>query len=111
MYETMGCYPDLSGKKKKLADFPLKELTPVGENDITVIPSDVLLRNTGWKKITLLLLMGNIGSGVLTIPWAVTTVGLIPGVAICIAMLFISRYTGVLLAKVFLKNQDCHTMG
>jgi len=109
MYETTGYYPDLSGKEKKLADNP--SIAPTGENDITVIPPDELLRNTGWKKTTVLLLMGNIGSGVLTIPWAVTTVGLVPGVAICIIMLFVSRYTGVLLAKVFLKNQDCHTMG
>jgi len=111
MYETTGYYPNLSAKKKKLADFPLKELTPTGENDITVIPPDELLRNTGWKKTTLLLLMGNIGSGVLTIPYAVTTVGLVPGVAMCIIMFFVTRYTGVLLVKVFVKNQDCHTMG
>jgi len=111
MYETAGYYPDLSGKKNQSGGLSIKGQEQNEDNIITVIPANELLRNTGWKKTALLLLMGNLGAGVLTIPYAFTLVGLIPGLTICLIMAFVSRYTGVLLTRVFVKNQECQSMG
>jgi len=111
MYKTGDFVPNFEKKKNKWGGISTPGKERNGDDDITIIPADELLRNNGMLKTTLLLLMGNLGTGVLTIPYAFHMVGFINGCVISVFMALLTRYAAVLLSRVFLEHQDCHTMG
>jgi amino acid permease len=108
MYGTTGYYPNIAVKKNNLDGFSAKSEK---SERIKVIPADELPRNNGYKKTALLLVLGNLGTGVLTLPYAFSLIGLIPGVITSMIMAVAVRYTGVLLVSIFVEHQNSHTMG
>jgi len=83
------------------------------ENDdaIKIMPVRELPRENSWQATALLILMDDLGTGLLTIPYAFSRVGIIPGFVITILSGVASWWTAILLCHVIIEFPDAFTMG
>ncbi|WPH05062.1 Hypothetical protein R9X50_00796100 [Acrodontium crateriforme] len=84
-------------KKGGLNDYP--ELG----HEVTLQQGEHKFHKLGWKKLTICLIVEAIALGSLSIPKAFATLGMIPGVILCIGLGLLAIYTGFVVGEVKLK--------
>ncbi|KJX96346.1 amino acid transporter like protein [Zymoseptoria brevis] len=100
--------PSDSDSNKKSSD-PEKDLAEkVSSNDLTqqttLHEGESKFKKLGWKRLTICLIVEAIALGSLSVPSAFATVGMVPGVILCIGLGLVAIYTSYVVGQVKLRH-------
>ncbi|KAE8382015.1 transmembrane amino acid transporter protein-domain-containing protein [Aspergillus bertholletiae] len=97
-------YADVE-KKEYTDDVPAND--PFGSEE----EGEVKYRVMGWWQCGMLMIAENMSLGILSLPSAMATLGMVPGVIILIGMSGVSWYTGYVIGQFKLRFPQTHSMG
>ncbi|RAK75092.1 uncharacterized protein BO72DRAFT_450187 [Aspergillus fijiensis CBS 313.89] len=91
-------------KKQPLDDAP--EEDPFGNEEC----AEVKYRTLGWWRCGILMVAENVSIGILSLPSAVATLGLVPSIILMIGVSFIAWYTAYLIYQFKMRYLHIHSM-
>ena len=94
----------------------VQEMNEVGQfQDLTqlekakVAEGTAFFKRLGWKRLTVVLIVEAIALGSLSMPAAFATLGMVPGILICVGIGLIAIYTSYIVGQVKLAHPEvCH---
>ncbi|KAK2595456.1 hypothetical protein QQS21_006796 [Conoideocrella luteorostrata] len=72
---------------------------------------DIKYKNLSWQLVTVLMVAEIVSNGMLSLPYSLAVVGMVPGLVIIIFLGIFATYTSWLLVKFKLRHPEVHTMG
>lgn len=84
----------------------IQELSPQEQADLEkqrALEGGDRFHRLGWKRLTVVLLVEAIALGALSVPSAFATLGMVPGVIVCVGLGFIAIYTSYIVGQVKLR--------
>ncbi|KAB8236636.1 transmembrane amino acid transporter protein-domain-containing protein [Aspergillus alliaceus] len=98
-------YDSFADDKKE--ELPPVDIEPFGDEQGT----EVKYRVMKWWQCGMLMIADNISLGILSLPSAVATLGVVPAVLILLGFSVISWYTGFIIGQFKLRYPQTHSMG
>ena len=98
---------DLSGKDETVGE--IGELSAKQQSDLEqqlTAEGNAHFHRLGWKRLAVVLLVEAIALGALSIPSAFATLGMVPGVIVCVGLGFIAIYTSYVVGQVKLRYPE-----
>ncbi|WVW84396.1 hypothetical protein I302_106430 [Kwoniella bestiolae CBS 10118] len=112
--------PTKDSKRSSNGDLPLGELDGEVGHAVGVTTHDEVFgdikedgpnyRNVGWLGAVVLLLKSQIGLGVLSLPFALSTLGIVPGVLCLVAVAAIMTWSGYCVGVFKLKHREVYSV-
>ncbi|PYH48964.1 amino acid transporter [Aspergillus saccharolyticus JOP 1030-1] len=94
-------------EKKQHLDDSAPEEDPFGSEEC----AEVKYRTLGWWHCGILMVAENVSIGILSLPSAVATLGLVPAIIIMIGISFIAWYTAYIIYQFKMRYLHIHSMG
>ncbi|KAI9038225.1 putative amino acid transporter [Aspergillus affinis] len=107
LYEQTSTSQDVGDdEKKERTDAPSPTDDPFGNEE----HAEVKYRVMKWWQSGMLMTAQNVSLGILSLPSAVATLGIVPAIIILVVMSGVAWYTGILIGKVKLRYPQVHSM-